>query len=127
MHSQNSYVKRHGYIEHQLIPMGNILMGNILMGRKRLLMRIQTARLALLGEIVLQIKKAKTTDIDNRPNSLNDGAAAKPFYWKFSHSKDCPITKDPDSVAHLVRYFKPSGCPLPSLQNMMERDAYIRW
>ncbi|KAF2550829.1 hypothetical protein F2Q68_00034415 [Brassica cretica] len=32
---------------------------------------------------------------------------------------------DPNSVAHLVRHFKPAGCPLPSLQNMMEREAYV--
>ncbi|KAF2567680.1 hypothetical protein F2Q68_00026312 [Brassica cretica] len=35
---------------------------------------------------------------------------------------------DPDSnsVAHLVRHFKPAGCPLPSLRNMMEREAYVK-
>ncbi|KAF3555955.1 hypothetical protein F2Q69_00015089 [Brassica cretica] len=35
---------------------------------------------------------------------------------------------DPDSnsVAHLVRHFKPAGCPLPSLRNMMERVAYVK-
>ncbi|KAF3515450.1 hypothetical protein DY000_02058465 [Brassica cretica] len=32
---------------------------------------------------------------------------------------------DPDSVAHLVRYFKPAGCLLPSLRNMTEREAYV--
>ncbi|KAF2560903.1 hypothetical protein F2Q70_00016820 [Brassica cretica] len=41
-------------------------------------------------------------------------------------SKDCPITEDPDSVAHLVRHFKPAGCPLPSLRNMTEREAYVK-
>ncbi|KAF3525888.1 hypothetical protein F2Q69_00047798 [Brassica cretica] len=33
---------------------------------------------------------------------------------------------DPDSVAHLVRHFKPAGCPLPSLRNMTEREAYVK-
>ncbi|KAL0885998.1 hypothetical protein Bca101_009981 [Brassica carinata] len=42
------------------------------------------------------------------------------------YAKDCPITEDPDSVAHLVRHFKPAGCPLPSLRNMSERDAYVK-
>ncbi|KAL0803494.1 hypothetical protein Bca101_095984 [Brassica carinata] len=42
------------------------------------------------------------------------------------HSKDCPITEDPDSVAHLVRHFKPAGCPLPSLRNMTKREAYVK-
>ncbi|KAF3531708.1 hypothetical protein DY000_02039811 [Brassica cretica] len=41
-------------------------------------------------------------------------------------AKDCPITKDPDNIAHLVRHFKPVGCPLPSLRNMTERDAYVK-
>ncbi|KAF3583495.1 hypothetical protein F2Q69_00028403 [Brassica cretica] len=45
---------------------------------------------------------------------------------KFSHSKDCPITEDTDSVAHLVRHFKPVGCLLPSLRNMTEREAYVK-
>ncbi|KAL0733818.1 hypothetical protein Bca4012_010028 [Brassica carinata] len=44
----------------------------------------------------------------------------------FSHVKDCPITEDPDSVAHLVRHFKSAGCPLPSLRNMTEHDAYVK-
>ena len=43
-----------------------------------------------------------------------------------SHSKYCPITEDPDSVAHMVRHFKPAGCPPPSLRNMTERDAYVK-
>ncbi|KAF2603481.1 hypothetical protein F2Q70_00026744 [Brassica cretica] len=33
---------------------------------------------------------------------------------------------DSNSVAHLVRHFKPAGCPLPSLRNMMEREAYVK-
>ncbi|WZZ20684.1 hypothetical protein YC2023_122071 [Brassica napus] len=45
---------------------------------------------------------------------------------RFSHSKDCPITEDPKSIAHLVRHFKPAGSPLPSLRNMMEREAYVK-
>ncbi|KAL0853730.1 hypothetical protein Bca101_058882 [Brassica carinata] len=44
----------------------------------------------------------------------------------FSHAKDCPIIEDPDSVVHLVRHFKPAGCPLPSLRNMTEREAYVK-
>ncbi|KAF2530320.1 hypothetical protein F2Q70_00029494 [Brassica cretica] len=59
-------------------------------------------------------------------SSSPTAAVAKPFHWQFSHSKDCPITEDPNSVAHLVRHFKPAGCPLPSLRNMMEREAYVK-
>ncbi|KAG5393250.1 hypothetical protein IGI04_023213 [Brassica rapa subsp. trilocularis] len=43
-----------------------------------------------------------------------------------SDTADCPITEDPDSVAHLVRHFNPAGCPLPSLRNMMEREGYLK-
>ncbi|KAF3592917.1 hypothetical protein DY000_02023491 [Brassica cretica] len=71
-------------------------------------------------------KKAKTNGSDRRLVVSNDTAVAKPFHWQFSHSKDCPITEDPDSVAHLVRRFKPAGCPLPSLRNMSEREAYVK-
>ena len=60
-------------------------------------------------------KKAKTNGSDHCLGVSGEAAVAKPFYWQFSHSKDCPITEDPDSVAHLVRHFKPVGCPLPSL------------
>ncbi|KAF3536854.1 hypothetical protein F2Q69_00023736 [Brassica cretica] len=31
-----------------------------------------------------------------------------------------------DIIAHLVRHFKPAGCPLPSLRNMTEREAYVK-
>ena len=34
--------------------------------------------------------------------------------------------EDPDSVAHLVRHFKPAGFPLLSLRNMTEREAYVK-
>ncbi|KAF2555700.1 hypothetical protein F2Q68_00014199 [Brassica cretica] len=71
-------------------------------------------------------KKAKTNGSDHRLGVSGEMAVAKPFHWQFSHSKDCPITEDPDSVAHLVRHFKPAGCPLPSFRNMMEREAYVK-
>ncbi|KAF3488123.1 hypothetical protein F2Q69_00054474 [Brassica cretica] len=31
-----------------------------------------------------------------------------------------------DSVAHLVGHFKPAGCPLPSLRDMTEHEAYVK-
>ncbi|KAF3537604.1 hypothetical protein F2Q69_00022836 [Brassica cretica] len=71
-------------------------------------------------------KKAKTNGADHRLGVSGDVVVAKPFHWQFSHSKDCPISEDPDSVAHLVRHFKPAGCPLPSLRNMTEREAYVK-
>ncbi|KAG2269393.1 hypothetical protein Bca52824_063948 [Brassica carinata] len=71
-------------------------------------------------------KKAKTNGSDHRLGVSGEMAVAKPFHWQFSHSKDCPITEDPDSVAHLVRHFKPAGCPLPSFRNMTEREAYVK-
>ncbi|KAL0796501.1 hypothetical protein Bca101_067878 [Brassica carinata] len=44
-----------------------------------------------------------------------------------SKGRDRPQKQeDPDSVAHLVRHFKPAGCLLPSLRNMTERDAYAK-
>ena len=71
-------------------------------------------------------KKAKTNGSDRRLGVSGEAAVAKPFHWQFSHSKDCPITEDPNSVAHLVRHFKPIGCPLPSLRDMTEREAYVK-
>ncbi|KAF3604498.1 hypothetical protein F2Q69_00036379 [Brassica cretica] len=71
-------------------------------------------------------KKAKTNGSDHRLGVSGKAAVAKPFHWQFSHSKDCPITEDPDSVALLVRHFKPAGCPLPFFGNMTEREAYVK-
>ncbi|KAF3563583.1 hypothetical protein DY000_02014256 [Brassica cretica] len=71
-------------------------------------------------------KKAKTNGSHHRLGVPGEAAVAKPFHWQFSHSKDCPIKDDPDSVAHLVRHFKPAGCPLPFLRNMTEREAYVK-
>ncbi|XP_013632728.1 uncharacterized protein LOC106392923 [Brassica napus] len=70
------------------------------------------------------LKKAKTNGSNRRLGVSGEAAVAKPFHWQFSHSKDCHITEDPDSVAHLVRHVKPAGFPLPSLHNMTEREAY---
>ena len=44
--------------------------------------------------------KAKTNGSYHRLGVPGEAAVAKPFHWQFSHSKDCPITEDPDSVAH---------------------------
>ncbi|KAF2605290.1 hypothetical protein F2Q70_00026431 [Brassica cretica] len=71
-------------------------------------------------------KKAKTNGVDHRLGVSGDTVIAKPFHWQFSHSKDCPFMEDPDSVAHLVRHFKPAGCPHPSLQNMTKHEAYVK-
>ncbi|KAG2288251.1 hypothetical protein Bca52824_047855 [Brassica carinata] len=71
-------------------------------------------------------KKAKTNGSDHRLGVSGEPAVVKLFHWQFSHSKDCPITENLDCVAHLVRHFKPAGCPLPSLQNMTEREAYVK-
>ncbi|KAF2576076.1 hypothetical protein F2Q70_00002601 [Brassica cretica] len=48
------------------------------------------------------LKKAKTNGANHRLGVSGDTVVAKPFHWQFSHSKDCPIMEDPDSVAHLV-------------------------
>lgn len=68
-------------------------------------------------------KKAKTTDtITSRTPRvilLLRGRFIDSFLMR-------PITEDPDSVAHLVRHFKPAGSLLPSLRNMTERDAYLK-
>ncbi|KAF2562823.1 hypothetical protein F2Q70_00016724 [Brassica cretica] len=72
-------------------------------------------------------KKAKMYGSNHRLSVSGEMAVAKPCHWQFSHSKDCPITEDPDSVSHLVRrHFKPAGCLLPSLRNMTEREAYVK-
>ncbi|XP_013658068.1 uncharacterized protein LOC106362767 [Brassica napus] len=71
-------------------------------------------------------KKAKTKGSDHRLRVSGEAPVAKPFHWQFSHSKDCTITEDPNSVTHLVRHFKPAGCPLPSWRNMTEREAYVK-
>ncbi|KAF2535122.1 hypothetical protein F2Q68_00020551 [Brassica cretica] len=47
------------------------------------------------------LKKAKTNGANHRLGVSGDTVVAKPFHWQFSHSKDCPIMEDPDSVAHL--------------------------
>ncbi|KAF3528903.1 hypothetical protein DY000_02039981 [Brassica cretica] len=71
-------------------------------------------------------KKAKTNGSDHRLGVSGDTVVAEPFHWQFSHSKDCSITEDPDSVAHLVRHFKHAGCSLPLLRNMTEHKAYVK-
>ncbi|XP_048613418.1 uncharacterized protein At3g60930, chloroplastic-like [Brassica napus] len=47
-------------------------------------------------------KKAKTNGSDHHLGVSGEAVVAKPFHWQFSYSKDCPITDDPDSVAHLA-------------------------
>nr|VDD62959.1 unnamed protein product [Brassica oleracea] len=49
-------------------------------------------------------KKAKTNGSEGRPIGPSE-VVAKPFQWQ---------------------HFKLVGCPLPSLRNMTERDAYMK-
>ncbi|WZY70489.1 hypothetical protein YC2023_002729 [Brassica napus] len=72
------------------------------------------------------LKKVKIANTDLSSSSSSDGAGARPFHWQFYKVKDCLITEDLDSVAHLVRHFKSVGSPLPSLWNMMECDTYVK-
>ncbi|KAF3534415.1 hypothetical protein DY000_02040416 [Brassica cretica] len=73
-----------------------------------------------------RLNKAKIANMDLRSSSSNDGAGVRPFHWRFSEAKDFPITKDPDSVAHLVRHFKYAGSLFMSLRNMMECDTCVK-
>lgn len=38
-------------------------------------------------------KKAKTISVDHKSNSSSDCIVMWPFYWQFSHAKDCHIWK----------------------------------
>ncbi|KAF3541953.1 hypothetical protein F2Q69_00023445 [Brassica cretica] len=62
----------------------------------------------------------------------NSAACIKSSSPTGSEGRDPPPKKakmngaNQSCVAHLVRYFKTAGCPLPSLQNMMGREAYVK-
>lgn len=52
------------------------------------------------------IQKAITEGADPKSILSSDTTGTKPFHWRLSHEKDCPIFEDLDSVVHMVKHFK---------------------
>ncbi|KAL0758927.1 hypothetical protein Bca101_075077 [Brassica carinata] len=73
-----------------------------------------------------RLPRASTQEVKDLEGENSAACVKLSSPTEFSHSKDCPITEDPNCVAHLVRHFKPTGYPLPSLRNMTEREAYVK-
>ncbi|KAH0897496.1 hypothetical protein HID58_047064 [Brassica napus] len=46
--------------------------------------------------------------------------------WIFSYDDEVPILENPEGVASIWRKIREKGCELPSLDNMRERDIYVR-
>ncbi|KAF3539404.1 hypothetical protein F2Q69_00020373 [Brassica cretica] len=46
--------------------------------------------------------------------------------WRFSYDDEVPILKNPEGVASIWRKLREKGCDLPSLDDMRERDVYLR-
>lgn len=120
MRSQKSFMKRSDFLVRR-----PTWMEKTLMERRQQLGLIRRVLMVWKGDIGLQrrqIQPVLTTKLTLRMMVLG----RKPFHWQFSYSKDFPITEDQDSVAHLVRNFKPAGCMLPSLWNTTEREVYVK-
>ncbi|KAF2563859.1 hypothetical protein F2Q70_00016421 [Brassica cretica] len=123
---------RTGSINVEHIRSGDVseALTEVLLEETRLPQALAQAAKDLEGEkSAARVKSSSPTGSEGRDHRLGvsgEAAVAKSFHWQFSHSKDFPITEDPDSVAHLVRHFKPTRCLLPSLRNMMECEAYVK-
>ena len=46
--------------------------------------------------------------------------------WRFSYDNEVPILENPESLALVWRKIIEKGCELPSLDDIRERDAYVR-
>ena len=46
--------------------------------------------------------------------------------WRFLYDNEVPILENPESLALVWRKIREKGCELPSLDDMRERDAYVR-
>ncbi|KAF3599467.1 hypothetical protein F2Q69_00035505 [Brassica cretica] len=46
--------------------------------------------------------------------------------WRFLYDNKVPILENPESLALVWRKIREKGCELPSLDDMRERDAYVR-
>ncbi|XP_048615736.1 uncharacterized protein LOC125588441 [Brassica napus] len=61
---------------------------------------------------------------------INSGArlssVPKASSWAFSCDNEIPILENPDSLAAIWHKIRAEGCELPSLERMLERDAYVR-
>ena len=46
--------------------------------------------------------------------------------WRFSYFNEVPILENPEGLALIWRKIREKGCELPPLDDMRERDAYVR-
>ncbi|KAF3516906.1 hypothetical protein DY000_02058873 [Brassica cretica] len=131
-HNSDRVTTRTGSINVEHIRSGDVseALTEVLLEETRLPQASAQEAKDLEGEkSAARVKSSSPTGSKGRDHRLGvsgEAAVAKSFHWQFSHSKDFPITEDPDSVAHLVRHFKPTRCLLPSLRNMTEREAYVK-
>lgn len=73
------------------------------------------------------LSRPANQDVELRANSTNGNGSSgsRSFHLTYNNTKDFPVAYDLDGMAHLYRYFKPAGCPIPAVRNLAEHDAYI--
>lgn len=76
-------------------------------------------------------RQTKRARVDRRrsenvgASSNSSGSVGRPFYWRFENSIDCPVLGDRNGVGYIQRHFKETGCALPPLEKMVEKEAYL--
>ncbi|XP_018462768.1 uncharacterized protein LOC108833870 [Raphanus sativus] len=69
-------------------------------------------------------KRSRTDQVDRPSRSSSSSSRGGTVGWSFTHSKPGSILDDSWGLATLMRHMKRTGCFLPSINNLTNRDEY---
>lgn len=70
-------------------------------------------------------KRSRTDQVDRPSRSSSSSSRGGTVGWNFAHSKPGSILDDPSGLATLMRHMKRTGCSLPSINNLVNKEEYV--
>ncbi|XP_056848892.1 uncharacterized protein At3g60930, chloroplastic-like [Raphanus sativus] len=70
-------------------------------------------------------KRSRTDQIDRPSRSSSSSSKGATIGWNFTHSKPGSVLDDSWGLATLMRHMKRTGCALPSIANLSNKEEYV--
>lgn len=70
-------------------------------------------------------KRSRTDQVDRPSRSSSSSSRGGTVGWNFAHSKPGSVLDDSWGLARLMRHMKRTGCSLPSISNLTNKDEYV--
>ncbi|XP_056856286.1 uncharacterized protein LOC108837832 isoform X2 [Raphanus sativus] len=70
-------------------------------------------------------KRSRTEQVDRPSSSSSSSSRGGTIGWNFAHSKPGSVLDDSWGLATLMRHMKRTGCALPSIANLSNKEEYV--